>query len=155
MKPCRCLAIALVLAALVAVVECDQAAGRAKPLSGKERQLVRLINTVRVKHGRSELKISYPLARAAERHSRDMIRRGYFGHSSLIGRGRRVGEIIGWGASLYGTPRAMMRAWMRSSIHRSILLSPKWRRMGVGRGVGAFRGLSGAAVYTVDFNCVK
>jgi uncharacterized protein YkwD len=62
-----------------------------------------------------------------------------------------VGEVIGWGAGSYGTSERMVKMWLEISMHRSILLSSRWRHIGVGRVVGSFQGCTGAALYTVDF----
>lgn len=42
---------------------------------------------------------------------------------------RMAGEVMAYG---YGTPRATVRAWMRSDGHRAILADGGYRRIGVG-----------------------
>jgi uncharacterized protein YkwD len=161
----------LVLLTLLALqLACVPAGARAKPLSGAERRVVELINSVRAQHGCAPVKISYALSRAAERHSREMVRYGYFSHSSLAGqtlgsrimrsgyrgvgtRALRVGEVISWGAGALGSAESIVYRWLRSPTHRTIILSRAWRHIGVGRVVGTFQGVSGAAVCTVDFAC--
>jgi uncharacterized protein YkwD len=160
----RTIALSMLLL-LAALVVCGTA-GAQTGLSSAERQLVDLINKARVKNGRAPLKVSPALCRSAESHSRDMLARDYFSHASprggtpgsrmrsrgyhaIAGRQWAVGEIIGWGSC--ASPGVMVRMWMGSSIHRSILLSAKWRHVGPGLEVGTFQGRSGARVYTVDF----
>ncbi|MBM3146479.1 MAG: CAP domain-containing protein [Actinobacteria bacterium] len=161
--------VALMMIATVVVIGvCAEATAAIGRLNTAERQVVRLINAQRQKHGVAPLRISRALCRAAERHSVDMRRRQYFGHSSLNGasiaaraiaggyrRGGcsawRVGEVIGWGSGPHRTPAAQVRAWMRSGTHRAVLLSPVWRHVGVGRVTGSFRGIARTAICTVDF----
>jgi uncharacterized protein YkwD len=164
----RRIAVALVLAVLALLVVCAPAGAQSKRLSATEWQLLRLVNQARVSHGKAPLRVSYALSRAAEHHSRDMLRVGTFTHSILAGetpdtrarlsgyptaatRTWSVGEVIGWGAGSCGSPGTMVETWLGSSAHRSILLSSRWRHVGVGRVTGSFQGCSGAAVYTVDF----
>jgi uncharacterized protein YkwD len=97
-----------------------------------------------------------------------MIAHDYFDHSSLSGatvstRTRSagysvsgcsrwsVGEVIAWGMSVRGTPKAVFRAWMHSNSHRQVILTRQWRDVGVGCARGSYRGLSGVIMYTVDF----
>ncbi len=60
--------------------------------------------------------------------------------------------MIGWLAA--GTARAeavaVVRAWLSSPTHRSVLLDGGFRRIGIGRAVSALDGTS-SAIYTVDF----
>jgi uncharacterized protein YkwD len=124
------------------------------------------INEVRHQHHLRPLLFSTGLRDAAQRHSRDMVRRGYFAHTSpggstLADRIRRssfktrgawsAGENIAWGSGQIGSPRSILRMWLHSSSHRAILLSSKWRFVGIGRASGHFRGQSSAAVWTADF----
>jgi uncharacterized protein YkwD len=114
------------------------------------------------------VKVVGPLDRAALLHSRDMIVRDYFSHSSLAGasiatRARSagystsgcsrwtVGEVIAWGSSSRGTPRSIFKSWMRSSTHRRVILTKRWRDVGIGCARGTYRGFSGAVMYTIDF----
>jgi uncharacterized protein YkwD len=136
--------------------------------SASEATLLSLVNHARVKRGLSRVKIASTLDRAALSHSRDMLRRGYFSHSSLGGvsvarrtRGAgyslsgcsywSVGEVIAWGKSSRGTPQAVFHSWMHSSAHRRVILSKRWRDVGIGCDRGTYRGLSDVIMYTVDF----
>jgi uncharacterized protein YkwD len=97
--------------------------------------------------------------RAAAGHSRDMARRGYFAHGPWPGRvlaaagsARSVGEVIGWRtqSSPSREAAALVREWLGSPPHRSVLLDGGFRRVGVGRATGSQNG-STTALYTVDF----
>jgi uncharacterized protein YkwD len=95
-----------------------------------------------------------------------MMSRDYFAHTSPTGSTltHRVmssgfitygqwwaGETLAWGSGSYGTPRAVVRAWMHSPEHRAILLSPRYHLVGIGRVYGNFLGHAGASVWTVDW----
>ena len=59
--------------------------------------------------------------------------------------------MIAWGSSTQGIPKSVFRSWLRSGAHRQIILSSRWRDVGVGCARGTYRGLSGVVMYTVDF----
>jgi uncharacterized protein YkwD len=63
-------------------------------------------------------------------------------------RARRVGETIAFLPFASAGPADAIRTWMGSAQHRAALLSPDFRRIGVGRGSGSFGG--GGFVVTVD-----
>jgi uncharacterized protein YkwD len=126
-----------------------------------ERKVVRLVNRIRAHHGLRKLRASRTLAHAASDHTGDMLRADYLSHDSRDGtpmatRVRRytgarwVGENIAVTSRRRGVARRVVRMWMASPSHRAVLLSPKSRRIGVGRARGR---LGGAAysVFTVDF----
>jgi uncharacterized protein YkwD len=136
--------------------------------SANEAAILKLINHARTSRGMAAVKAAEPLDRAALSHSRDMIARDYFSHSSLAGasvaaraRGAgystsgcsswAVGEVIALGSSYKGTPDSIFKGWMRSSAHRQCILSSRWRDVGVGCARGSYRGYSGVLMYTVDF----
>jgi len=128
--------------------------------------LFHAINGVRRSHGLRPIVISKGLRAAAERHSRDMLWRGYFAHTSPTGSTltQRVmtsgfvtygqwwaGETLAWGSGSYGTPAAVVKAWLKSPEHRAILLSSRYHLVGIGRVYGTFLGHPGASVWTVDW----
>jgi uncharacterized protein YkwD len=128
-----------------------------------------LLNKKRRSHGLLRLRGNGRLHNAAGRHTVDMARRHYFSHTSISGasfldrirhtgylrRARRwsVGENIAWGTGALSTPRAIVRAWMRSPGHRANILSPRFREIGIGISFGAPVRSSAhpAATYTTDF----
>ena len=73
--------IALVAAAGVLMV----AAGPAEASTPRWMDLFRAINKVRASHGLRPITTSKGLRTAAVRHSRDMLWRGYFAHTSPTG----------------------------------------------------------------------
>ena len=127
-----------------------------------------LVNAERAAHGVRPLKLDKRLSRAALRHSRDMVAKRYFAHDSRSGagfsariartgwmHGRRswnVGENIAWGSGALATPRAIVKAWMRSTGHRHNIMQPRFRVIGIGIGHGVPVSNGGAgATYTTDF----
>ncbi len=106
-----------------------------------EKQVVDLVNQIRVKNGLKELKINWQLSRVARYKSMDMRDKGYFSHQSptygspfdmMKSFGisyRTAGENIAKGQR---TPQAVVDAWMNSSGHRANILSSSYTEIGVG-----------------------
>jgi uncharacterized protein YkwD len=149
---------------------CEAASARVGEAS--QGQLLRatlcLLNAERSRRGLPRLRLNERLSEAAERHSRDMVRRRYFSHDSLGGasfvdRIRRTGylrsarswsvaENLAWGSGNRGTPEQIMRSWMHSPGHRSNILTGRFREVGIGviEGAPVRVGLP-AATYTTNF----
>ena len=147
------LAAAAVLAAAVtaagAASESERIAARGSSCelrvdTGRERLMVRLINGHRARAGQARLKVDPRIRAAGRRHSRWITRSGSFSHERQLrwARGRASGQNLALGRA----PRALVRAMMASSGHRANLLSPVFRRVGV----GAIRDCRGRVVYTVN-----
>jgi uncharacterized protein YkwD len=136
-------------------------------LTAPEKAMLVLINHARTTRGRHALRVVASLERASRSHSRDMLKRGYFSHSSSSGSSYaarlrafgysatgctcwKVGEIIGWGR---GSKAAaiVFRQWMKSPVHRAVILQRSFRDIGVGRVAGTLGGLDGVSMFTVDF----
>lgn len=132
------------------------------------RAAVCLLNRHRVHRGMAKLRINRRLSRAARRHTRDMVRRRYFDHTSprgvdMVDRIRHtgylkgpyrwtIGENIAWGTGTLGSPRAIVRAWMKSAGHRHNILNPGFREMGIGVVAAApGRSATAAGTYTTTF----
>ncbi len=128
-------------------------------LRAPERRLFELHNRARARRGLPRLCVHPALKRAAEAHSRDMIRRDYFSHDtkgkneSACERIRRFGyryRYCGENIGYNRTPQRMFNAWMRSSGHRANILNRKYREVGVGAYRGRYNGYK-TTMYTVDF----
>lgn len=138
------------------------AAGAAGPrLDGAERALLRELNRERAAHGLRRLQADRRLQRAADAHCRDMLRADFFAHESSDGRSMaarvshyrpsaRLGETLAYVPGGRSAARDVVRMWMRSPGHRTAVLSPGYRRVGVARRRGRM-GSTPAAVYTADF----
>ena len=109
-------------------------------------EMVRLINLERQKAGLLPVKISDALTNAATEHSIVMRDQGCFGHqcaeepSSAVRACNAGYGPYGWNACYVGEtiaagfadPASVVAAWLSSSGHRSILMSAKFREIGIG-----------------------
>jgi uncharacterized protein YkwD len=176
------LAAALCLTAVPATASADGAAPAAKassacpganlqPTAKNVREVrsavVCLLNFERARRGLPPLRANGTLARAAERHSRNMVTRRFFAHVNPAGGTPlnrvkaagylnnaptfTVGENIGWGEAELSTPLAMHRAWMKSPGHRANLLRPGFRDIGIGIALGVPGSKRSGATFTQDF----
>ena len=174
-RPASAVTTAQSLPARASQEGCDAATARMGTAS--ESQITRatlcLLNRERGRRGLPRLRLNDKLSLAADRHSRDMVRRGFFSHDSLGGgsfvdrirrtgylssaRSWSVGENLAWGTGNRGTPEQILSAWMRSPGHRANILSSRFREVGIGVHGGAPVSLGplqldlGAATYTTDF----
>ena len=119
--------------------------------------MIRLINEIRAQHGLASVHHCRALSRAAGSHSRDMVQRGFFDHTSSNGtpfasrvrryvNAHRVGEVLAYIWRRRGGAHTIVRMWMESPPHRAVLLTPGFRRIGIARRWGG-----GRAVVTADF----
>jgi uncharacterized protein YkwD len=72
----------------------------------------------------------------------------------LANGGRGYGENIAWGTGDLGTPRSIVRSWMKSEGHRRNILDPDFEHIGIGIVWGvpeAGIGGSSGGTYTTDF----
>ncbi len=132
------------------------ASGRAAS-STRDRALVAAINSVRTLQLLPKLRVDLRLTRAARAHSRDMLRRDYFGHTDFSARmsrfhvrGRLFEENLAYSSGVMSA-RTAVADWLASPPHRTTLLDPSLRRVGVSAPVGAFGGFSTATLVTADF----
>lgn len=130
--------------------------------------VVCLVNAERARHGLRALRRDRDLRRAAGRHSRNMVRRGFFSHTSSTGVGlrqrlrrdgyargkrvRHVGETLAWGAGAPSSPTVIVAEWIASPAHHRILLGRDFRDIGVGLAPGAPQPTTGerGMTYTLD-----
>lgn len=110
-------------------------------VSEYEKEVVRLVNEIRVKNGLSELKLNTKLSKVARIKSQDMKDNNYFSHTSptygspfdmMKSFGityRTAGENIAMGQR---SPEAVVNAWMNSEGHRANILNASYKEIGVG-----------------------
>ncbi len=126
-----------------------------------------LLNAERRARGLGPLNANARLRVAAVGHSRDMVVRRYFAHSSASGsspaariraagwiprQGRWiVGENIAWGSGSLATPAKIVQAWMASPGHKANILRSSFRQVGVGIALGLPSGSSSGATYNTAF----
>ncbi len=163
----------IVLCCVVLVAAAGWAAGSAQPaaasdrLTAPEKAMLVLINHARASRGLQTLRVVTALERASRSHSRDMLKRDYFSHSSYSGASYsarllsfgysrsgctcwKVGEIIGWG---HGSAAAAgsVPPLDEEPIHRAVILQRSFRDVGVGAAGGSLRGVTGVRMFTIDF----
>jgi uncharacterized protein YkwD len=124
-------------------------AAPALTLNSYEKQVISQINKQRVKRGLPKVSVHAKLVNAARAHSTEMATQKYFRHSSLNGETFskriirhgykrtgysywKVGENIAWGSGLYSSPTVVVQAWMKSKAHRNVILTKRFRNIGVG-----------------------
>jgi uncharacterized protein YkwD len=111
----------------------------APALAGTESRMVAQINSARAAHGLGPLRESASINRSSASWARRLMSTGRFSHASLGAAGVN-GEVLemhsGSGSKVAGT----VRAWLRSSGHRAILLSRRFHIIGVGKASGRFGG---------------
>ena len=106
-----------------------------------EKEVVRLVNEIRVQNGLRELTYDWELSRVARYKSQDMKDNKYFSHTSPVYGTpfqmmknfgityRSAGENIARGQR---SPQAVVNAWMNSSGHRANILNASFTQIGVG-----------------------
>ena len=106
-----------------------------------EKEVIRLVNEIRVKNGLKELTYDWELSRVARYKSQDMKDNKYFSHTSPIYGTpfqmiknfgisyRSAGENIAKG---YASPQAVVNGWMTSEGHRANILNSSFTHIGVG-----------------------
>ena len=106
-----------------------------------------LVNAERTSRGLPGIRASAKLAGVARGHSEDMVANRAVSHIGSAGsvqdrvtqsgyRWRAVAETLTWGASRRSMPLRLVASFMQSSMHRSILLDPIYRDLGVGLAAG-------------------
>jgi uncharacterized protein YkwD len=148
---------------VVATTAVKTCGGGSISLKMKEKRTLALHNVARAAHGLKPLCADPRLTRAARSHSREMIRKDYFSHSSyngesVIERLRRFGyhrrvyaENIGGGSGTFGKVGSTFRRWMNSPSHKGNILDRRFRPVGVGTYTGRYKGVRKYTMYTVDF----
>jgi uncharacterized protein YkwD len=132
-------------------------------LDQRERAMIQNINHERARYGLAPVRAIKALNRAADHHSWEMLDANYFAHESRNGgsfharvrryvRPHALGETLAMlgGGCGRGSARQVVRMWMNSPGHRAILLSSRYRRVGVAKRVGSL-GSTHACVVTADF----
>ena len=134
-----------------------------------EKLTLDLHNKTRKENGLKELCVDPTLTRVAREHSKDMIKKGYFGHTSADGKSSAkrlkdsgynwsaTAENIAWGSGSYSNPKSRFKAWMESKGHKVNILNGKYEEVGIGAASGELLKKSGQeeTVYTVDFGSKK
>lgn len=136
----------------LALLVCTGALLAASPAAAgptlKERRIIAKINDIRGDHGLRKLRVGPKIQRGAHGWARHLLRTDSFHHSRLA---PRTGENIAWGTCSWFTPRESVRAWMRSSSHRALILDRRFRTIGAGWVRGRWSGHSCVEMAVVRF----
>lgn len=130
------IATCLVALPMLGTVPAAAAEPTVAELDAAEARVEALINRRRDSRGKRPFRVDPRVAVLARAKSVDMIDRGYFDHADRKGhlasyhlkragiRYSRVGEIIAWGrgGDVLASAEDAVRAWMRSSPHRRLIL---------------------------------
>lgn len=161
-----------VAAVLLAAAPADASAcanANLEPTTRNEAKVVKalvcLINSKRTAHGLGALKVNGKLARAARKHSVDMVDHHYFAHQSrngdtLVERARHegymrrasswwLGENIAWGGGRFASAKGVLETWLASPPHRANLYSRKSKESGIGIARGVPTGGGSGATFTL------
>ncbi|HEU5279877.1 MAG TPA: CAP domain-containing protein [Gaiellaceae bacterium] len=118
----------------------------ASAMGALEQGVLANINAFRRDHGLAPLRLSTKLAAAARSHSGEMAQRGYFSHDSANGTSfdRRIARYYRVSGSRYWSvgenllwsspdvdPGGALNMWLDSPPHRKILLTARWREVGL------------------------
>ncbi len=128
-------------------------------LEALRQQALELVNQARIERGLSQLKPGHDLDEAAQLHAEDMLRRGYFSHTSPQG-GNVQGRYVAAGGSRWelvaeniarcdgcappvtnATVEWLQNGWMNSPEHRENILRQGLTRFGFGVAADARKGL--------------
>lgn len=126
------------------------------------KSMVCMVNFARRKKGLKKYSVAGRLTWSAGRKASDILR-CEFSHtacgrpfdfwirkSGYIGRGGwTTGENIAWGSGSLGSVRSIFIAWMKSTGHRSAILSRNFEDVGVGVVRGRFEGYRGARIWVL------
>jgi uncharacterized protein YkwD len=127
------------LAGILALPTAGVPAAAASP----ESEMVVLVNEIRDRYGEPPLRRSTSLSDSSSRFASWLMRRGYFGHRARISVAdgfMEAGETLAIHGGRQPLVRDTLRRWMRSTPHRAVLLSERFRWIGVGRSWGRFGG---------------
>jgi uncharacterized protein YkwD len=124
-------------------VEMDQAleeesAFAADIKSPEARKAFDLVNRERVLRGLGPLQFDLFCQKAAEEHTENMFKRGFFSHDSpsetarqRFARWNLLEHTVGENIAETGSPEATVRAWMKSPGHRKNILSKQFHSAGM------------------------
>jgi len=147
MKALRRFAMAAtVMAALVPT------AANAAPADDPSARMIEAINEIRSDHGLRPLREAPALDRSATGWAKRIVRTNSFSHgSSYLKTGfRETGEILAYNPGRGLRPQPALRLWLRSSGHRALMLSSRFRYIGAGPARGNVSG-GPSTVWVVHF----
>jgi uncharacterized protein YkwD len=151
------LTVVLVVAVAAPEASARPVTQRAAASTTRDTALIAAVNSVRTLHLLPRLRLDANLSRAALSHSRDMLLHDYFAHGDFAVRMSRFGvrghvfaENLAWRTGVMSANTTIAR-WLASPPHRTVLLDPTLRRIGVATPIGTFEGFARATMVTADF----
>ena len=129
------------LATVLALLACTGLLAQAAPAEAApttmERRLIAQVNDARTDRGLRRLRIGPTIQAGAHSWARHLRRSGTFHHARVsVG----TGEVLAWGTCSWFSPAAAVRAWLRSTSHRYVMLRSGFRFVGAGWTRGSWRG---------------
>ena len=125
---------------LVALLACTGVLALAAPAQAApttmEKRLIARINDARADRGLRKLRVGAIVQSGAHAWARHLRRADSFHHARLRA---GTGEVLAWGTCSWFSPAAAVRAWLRSSSHRYVMLRPGFRFVGAGWSRGSWR----------------
>lgn len=115
----------------------------ASAVAGPGQEMVGAINHARMARGLAPLRPAPLLNRSSYGYARALMRTQNFGHARNIRASRAfrpLGEVLEVHSGRSAQVRAALRRWLASPTHRAVLLSPRFRFIGVGLASGPFQG---------------
>jgi stress response protein SCP2 len=137
-------------------VEVAEEPAAREPAAGPAAEVVAVTNVERRRHGLAPFSVDARLGAAAQLHTADMLRRGFFDHQNPDGEQvwdrarivgypyRKVAENIAAGQR---TAAEVVAGWMDSPGHRRNILDAELRQIGVGHATGGSYGVLWTQVF--------
>lgn len=135
-------AVVLLLCIGAAICASPAAAAPLAP-ADESRRIVDLINDARQTQGLHPLTHARPLMRSSARFATKLMQDQRFGHAPLIEASPSflaLSELLSKHGGRNSRPSATVSGWIRSPLHRGLVLSPAYRYAGGGIARGAFLG---------------
>ena len=144
----------LFLLPLCCALLCAPAASPAVSSAATAKQrMLSAINSARAAHGVPKVRVHRRLSRTSTRYARYMVANDVWAHAANPASGagvQSVGEVLGMTTMPTPTARSIVRGWLGSPVHRSILLDRRYRYVGIGLSRGDMQG-SMAWIWCVRF----
>ena len=144
---------------------CSGADDPSAPVSVQETAMKCLVNYARQQAGLPRLADVRRLNTSALNKAADILRCNQFSHEAcgrdflywlrrggyLGGRCWWAGENLAWGSGQLGSPRSVMKAWLRSPSHRANVLGSDYSEFGISLRVGSLSGNADAHLWVNHF----
>jgi uncharacterized protein YkwD len=105
--------------------------------------MVAEINTARQARGLRPVGVSPALMSRSQAYAAHLLQADVFAHSNhlRVAGFRSVGEVLEMHSGTRAQVRGTLRSWLNSPGHRAVILSRRFRSVGMGRAAGRFGGM--------------